>query len=485
MKNFLLYLLVALVALPGFAQDFSYTYKGNTLTYTVTNEAGSNTCKVKSGTVGNIHASHILEIPETVEYSGTIFTVTSIGDAAFWDCSGLSTVLIPKSVTSIGDRAFSNCNNLSKAAYPSTIKNPFTYGFGIAYDRKTALIEDGFVYGPKKSSILFAPISLSGEYITPNSVTSIGDYAFYNCYLLTSVIITSSVTSVGKDAFNECRGLLRSAYPATIERPFRIGFRIEYNPYNAMLEDGFIYGPNKSSILFAPISLSGEYTIPNSVSSIERAAFSECRGLCSVTIPNSVTLIGNSAFESCSGLTSVTIPNSVLEINSSTFSKCSGLTSVVIPNSVDKIGSSAFEDCWYLSSVMIPNSVYQIGSRAFQGSSLKEVFSLIEDPFDKGSLFGTRDVFDNWTLENGTLYVPKGTIYKYKQSYVWNDFSNIIEKDMSSVDEIGIDDKDATFSIYNMNGVMLLNNCTLEHLSTLPKGIYIKVSGNKYTKIIL
>ena len=138
----------------------------------------------------------------------------------------------------------------------------------------------------------------------PNSVTSIGDYAFENCSGLTSVTIGNSVTSIGIYAFAWCSGLT-------------------------------------------------SVTIPNSVTEIGDRAFYGCSGLTSVTIGNSVNSIGRSAFSDCSGLTSVTIPNSVTSIGGSAFYKCSSLTSVTIPNSVTSIGNWAFSDCSGLTSVYV------------------------------------------------------------------------------------------------------------------------------------
>ena len=153
--------------------------------------------------------------------------------------------------------------------------------------------------------------------VIPNSVTSIGDWAFAYCRGLTSVTIPNSVTRIGNYAFMGCRGL------TSVE-------------------------------------------IPDSVKSIGDNAFYGCDGLTSVTIPNSVTRIGNYAFWSCDGLSSVTIPNSVTSIGDGAFSRCSSLTSVTIPNSVTSIGAEAFCYCSGLTSVTIPNSVKSIGDGAFQ-----------------------------------------------------------------------------------------------------------------------
>ena len=165
-------------------------------------------------------------------------------------------------------------------------------------------------------------------------------------------------------------------------------------------------------------------TIPNSVTSIGYGAFYYCLDLTSVTIGNNVTSIGNEAFQGCSGLTSITIPNSVTSIGDWAFKHCSGLTSVTIGNSVTSIGEEAFYKCSNLTSVTIGNSVRSIGYNAFWGCNhLKSVVSLIENPFRIISSFDS-DVFNN-----ATLYVPKGTIDKYKATEGWKDFMFIRDAD--------------------------------------------------------
>ena len=172
--------------------------------------------------------------------------------------------------------------------------------------------------------------------IIPNSVTSIGSYAFYGCSGLTSLTIPNSVTSIGESAFRGCSGLT-------------------------------------------------SLTIPNSVTSIGNGAFYNCSGLTSITVDSKNTIydsrnncnaiIRKSDNTLLFGCKNTIIPNSVTSIGNGAFYKCSGLTSMTIPNSVTSIGESAFYGCSGLTSLTIPNSVTSIGYRAFSGCmELKEIY---------------------------------------------------------------------------------------------------------------
>ena len=212
------------------------------------------------------------------------------------------------------------------------------------------------------------------------------------------------------------------------------GKTIYYNYINDGTELEVTFGGssyyNRSNEYQGNVAIPEEVTYMNrtrKVTCIGGSAFADCSGLTSVTIPNSVTSIGGEAFYYCKGLTSVTIPNSVTSIGDGAFCFCFGLTSVTIPNSVTSIGGDAFAGCSGLTSVTIGSGVTSIGNLAFEGADIPTVISLIENPFTITGKTSNSRTFSQNTFNNATLYVPKGTIDKYKATDGWKDFLFIEE----------------------------------------------------------
>ena len=218
------------------------------------------------------------------------------------------------------------------------------------YSFKNVVIEDGVTYIGKYA---FTGCSDLKSVTISNSVTSMGEYVFSECNDLTSVTIGKGVTSIGNCAFKRCTGLT-SVNISDIAAWCNISFSdSDSNP---------LYYAQK---LYLNNELVTDLVIPDSVTSINDYAFTNCTGLTSVNIENGVTSIGNCAFNCCTGLISVTIPDSVMSIGCSAFSGCNGLTSITIPNSVICIDYSVFFDCTGLKSVYIPASVTNIDDDAF------------------------------------------------------------------------------------------------------------------------
>ena len=269
-------------------------------------------------------------------------SVTSIGSSAFSGCSGLTSIDIPNNVTSIGTDAFHNCSgltsvnwnaqncsdfeeinylpfsgcsgitaftigdevehipaglcckmsNLTSVMIPSSVTSIGNSAFSFCSGLKKVNITDiaawcNITLGNGGSNPLnyakhlYMDDAEVTNLIIPNSVTSIGNYAFYGCSGFTSVTIPNSITSIGSSAFEDCSGLT-------------------------------------------------SVTIPNSVTSIGESAFENCSGMASVTIGNGVTSIGNNVFVNCGSLKSVTIGSGIQRINPYAFNDCNNLNRITL-----------------------------------------------------------------------------------------------------------------------------------------------------------
>ena len=365
MRKSIILLLMSLLSVVASAE----TVKINGIKYNIIKKA-------KIAEVGrNSQISGVVNIPETITYEGVECSVTSIVEKAFYDCSGLTSVIIPNSVTSIGELAFYHCSSLASITIGNSVTNIGSNAFGVCNSLKKVIISDiaawhGITFSNGDANPLSQAHHLFTnetteitELVIPNVVTSIGVYAFYGCSGLTSVTIPNSVTSIGQNAFSSCSGL------ASIT----IGSGVTSIGYDAFKN---CYGLKKVIVLdivaWHGISFANEYANP--LSQAHHFYTNETTEIKELVIPYDVINIGKYAFVGCSGLTSVFIGNSVTSIGKSSFSNCDRLTSVIIGNSVTSIGESSFSNCNRLTSVTIGSGVKNFENNAFDGcDNLKKV----------------------------------------------------------------------------------------------------------------
>jgi len=212
-------------------------------------------------------------------------SVTSISDYVFAECFSLSSVIIPDSVTNIGISAFNGCTSLTSVNIPNSVTNISDYVFLGCTKLTSVTIPDSVISIGIYS--FFSCTNLTNLTI-PDSVTSIGDYAFYLCTSLTNVTIPDSVTNIGVSTFFLCTNLT--------------SIDVSNGNLNYSSLDGVLYNKFQIILLCYPAGKAGSFTVPNSVTGINWAAFFSCTNLTSVTIPDSVIHISDIAFDGCTNL---------------------------------------------------------------------------------------------------------------------------------------------------------------------------------------
>jgi hypothetical protein len=377
--------------------------------------------EIGSGAFWNCKGLTAVSIPSSVTWIGSrafkgcsgLISVTidnhsvaTIGEEAFRDCSELTSVMIPGSVTEIGHRAFKNCGKLT-AIHVDTAHAQYSSEDGVLFDKdKTTLLcypagktgdyvlpnsvttisdrafgrhggltfihvdvthaqyssEDGVLFNKDRTVLLCYPAGKTGDYVIPASVTAIGDDAFRNCNDLSAVIIPDSVMAIGDRAFKDCNGLTSVTIPRSVTAIGKLAFLHCDGLTSIRVDTGNTRYSSEDGVLFDK-----DQTTLVCYPAGKTGDY---------VIPGSITTIGEDAFSYCSGLTSVTILGSVTAIGNVAFSDCDGLRVATIPDSVTTIGSWAFGNCGGLTSVTIGNSVTTIGNDAFRGCSGLKVVTI-------------------------------------------------------------------------------------------------------------
>ena len=434
-----LFILLALAPARAFAWDFKIDYTVETFQNgTVTRSLYYNILDHTNHTVeltypntnypssaywpweGYLKPLNFLNLSSTVEHNGVTYTLTRIGDLAFYYCDEINGVRIPSTVTSIGTSAFEGCdwmddvyinsNAIASATYTadhnfyhlfSQYPTNFTFEENVTAIGPYALYRctqvDYVVIDGNVTTIGNAAFKYCKGIISiwlPYSLTSIGAEAFYGASNLQSVSFNSSSLSIGADAFKNCAKLNK----VNLQTGNSIAAWCGYNFANAYANPLY-YGNN----LYLGYDKVTSLEIPSSVTRINDYVFDSC-SFTSVTLPYGLQSIGKNAFFGCTGLTSINIPTTVNSIDYYAFTGCTGLqrvdinslsawcninfadntanplarahhlyllgneiTALDIPNALTAIKPWTFAGGTAFTSLSIPNGVTSIGNGAFAG----------------------------------------------------------------------------------------------------------------------
>ncbi|PNE28833.1 hypothetical protein BHU09_04850 [Tannerella sp. oral taxon 808] len=319
--------------------------------------------------------------------------------------------------------------------------------------------------------------------VVEEGVTGIGDYAFRYADNLISVTLPKTATRIGDRSFVSCKSLSTISIPAGVIK----------------------IGP----AAFGDCESLTSVTLPDGLKEIAHIAFTMCYELATVTIPASVETIGTGAFSDCGSLSAITVAAgnaNYVAVDGVLFNKAKTMlfqypagradTSYVIPAGVTNIKEQSFDAARRLTSVTLPASVKVIGDGAFSGcKNLKSLTVGMKTPPD----IDKKDVFEQVSVANATLTVPKGSKAAYAAAPVWKEFKQIAESTVANatVPEARIYAAEglvymtlpqaATIRIYNLNGVLVRSLTAPAGLTTvaLPEGIYIVRTGEHTEKVFI
>ena len=308
--------------------------------------------------------------------------------------------------------------------YSGSISIPSTIIYGGTEYNVTSIGESAFAYSDITS------VSIS------ESVTSLGNQAFFSCGSLTSIAIPRSVTSIGNSVFQYCGSLPAIIIPGSVKNFGSQVFEGCYKLTSVVILEGLASIGNYA---FYDCSSLTDITIPESVTSIGDEAFGGCHELSSIVLLEGLTSIGTCAFSGCSSLTSITIPESVTTIENGAFRDCSALTSITIPKNVVSIRYDVFAGCSRLSTIVLPETLNSINNLAFADcSDLLDVYC-----YARSVPLTELDVFDGSYPEYATLHVPTSALASYKATVPWSRFGTIVELG-AAITRITLDKTSAT-----------------------------------------
>ena len=385
----------------GWAYDFSATYEGQTLYFSITDAINKyvtitypgNTTTNPSTTdpyTNYTRPTGALSLPSVITNpdDSQEYTVTAIGDYAFYRCTELTgSLAIPSTVTSIGRMAFYYCNNQSLNGTLTLPNGLLTIGDD-AFDCCT------YLYQGEENTYAARTLTI------PSTVTSIGAGAFYYLNYIYKVDIPSSVTYIGQNAFRYCQNLRQFTIPTSVSR---LGMHAFTNTYRANQQpDGVLYLDN-CLVGWKGTAPTGQLVIPEGTRLICDNAFNPGftgnNGISlsgELVIPNTVLYIGYQSFQNCTGLTKLTLGRQVYSILNGAFWNCNGLDgALILPASTAYLYNNAFGNCTGIDLIICER--YTVPSSPSSGNPLSNIATTVPIYVPAGSAYSSTEPWKNYT----------------------------------------------------------------------------------------
>ena len=419
--------LIFVVMLPLFASAYDaeidgiyYNFSGDNATVTY----------YDSNSNSNAYSGAVV-IPESVTYNGKTYSVTSIGQYAFYKCWSLTSVTIPNSVTSIGYQAFCSCSSLTSVTIGKYVTHITAEAFSGTNIKKVIWLMNT---PPAGYGNLIGKIN----YVPSNNFSGLSNVKVYP--LFNSMFEINGVKYVPVNPAERTCDAIDCVYDETCKN-LNISSSVIYQGITLNVQNVMPYlAYGNENIETVSIDIEGnipDYAFSNcsgiksvafgeKVTGISTYAFYGCKALEAIEIPDYVKLtIGSNAFQNCTSVKSIVISNDCTQIGDYAFSGCTSMESAVIGNGCTQLGKYAFSNCQSLKSFNIGTQMQAIGQEAFYGcSAIEQIISKAQTPPTCGTQ--ALDDINKWTC---MLYVPKGSLAAYQDADQWKGFFFIQEEE--------------------------------------------------------